>query len=155
MLTLTCWFHICMMQTHNCWGLWDLGVSKWPHRIIQGSKFQSVWISLSSISNYWICRKDSKNAFIFSIRQIVLKLWIIQGQRKIMILYGTKNFKLLWFSWKLCQIVRLHLEFQKNNSLDYLQCFNHWLSNQIVIGPIGLMHNWPLWPYIMWTWHRR
>jgi len=27
--------------------------------------------------------------------------------------------------------------------------------DQNVIGPIGLMHNWPLWPYNSWTWHCR
>ena len=101
------WVDIWMMPLWHHWAIWNMGALKWTHGIIMGSKYQSVQISPSSISNHLSCLQDSKSVFLFSMRPMVLELWSFKGQRYILDLYSGEKIKLSRFSLTRCQIVRL------------------------------------------------
>ena len=89
---------------------------------------------LQSISNSPSWPKKSKNVIIFQMQRAVLTLSGVKVQRAVFRLYRGKKIKLLRFSWKWQQIVRLPQGIQKKNSLHYLWCLRHLFLDQNVTG---------------------
>ena len=131
------------------------GASKWPHRVIRGSKIKSTWILFKSMSDCRPWLKNSKNVIIFQMRHVVLTLGVVKGQRLVFILYRGQKIKLLRFSWKWWHIVRLPIGIQKKNSLHYLQCLLHMFLDQNVTGHHSANGNKPFLHHISVTWHFR
>ena len=59
------WVDIWMMPLWHHWAIWNMGALKWTHGIIMGSKYQSVQISPSSMSNHLSWLQDFKKCFSF------------------------------------------------------------------------------------------
>ena len=79
LLFLTLWHVLTCKQadaTLASLSIFKYGASKWPHRVIRGSKIKSAWNLFKSMSDRRPWLKNSKNVIIFQMRHVVLTLGV-------------------------------------------------------------------------------
>ena len=114
------WHRNKLMPLWNHWAFWR-GLKMTPLGY-KGLKIKSASMFVKSMSDHPPWLKKSKNVIIFQIRHMVLMFSDLRSRRLVFRSYRGKKKKLLRFSWKCWQIVRLLEDIQKKNIFHYLKC---------------------------------